>query len=398
MSPVFAIADDLTGAAEAAALGYRRGLRTLVVTGAIGQCAMGELVVYDTDSRLDAPDEAARKVRLTTRCLTSRVDPLVYKKTDSVLRGAVLAEVEAFAAELGRPRVLLVPANPGLGRTIRDGNYAIGGVPVHETAFAQDPSHPRTSCRVVEMLGPPRQLPVAVLPPGAPLPAGGVVVGEATTADDLARWAGCVDATTVAAGGSEFFGALLAHRGITPCIPAMEPPLGAPLLVVSGTTTPTSRAVLGRLCAAGVPVIPVPETLLTPARHDSVALHHWIETIEVALASRGLAVTIAPGKPAGDPAVAAMIREAFAAMAKRLHERRAFAHLVIEGGATAAAITQALGWYFLEVTNEWTPGVITLRPLAARDRQVTLKPGSYPWPAAWWDRLTARAASTPPAV
>jgi uncharacterized protein YgbK (DUF1537 family) len=58
--------------------------------------------------------------------------------------------------------------------------------------------------------------------------------------------------------------------------------------------------------------------------------------------------------------------------------------LVIEGGATAAAIVAALGWTAFDVEGNLAPGVVSMRPLAKTERgkrfRIVLKPGSYPWP------------------
>jgi uncharacterized protein YgbK (DUF1537 family) len=64
-----------------------------------------------------------------------------------------------------------------------------------------------------------------------------------------------------------------------------------------------------------------------------------------------------------------------------LHAAGAFRHLLIAGGATAAAVLRGLGWSRLKVVRVWGPGVVTLQPLAAPGFAVTLKPGSYPWPS-----------------
>jgi uncharacterized protein YgbK (DUF1537 family) len=51
--------------------------------------------------------------------------------------------------------------------------------------------------------------------------------------------------------------------------------------------------------------------------------------------------------------------------------------LIIEGGATAWATLQALGWTQFTIERQIAPGVIQMR--AGCGTMVTLKPGSYPW-------------------
>jgi uncharacterized protein YgbK (DUF1537 family) len=82
-----------------------------------------------------------------------------------------------------------------------------------------------------------------------------------------------------------------------------------------------------------------------------------------------------------DPFAPPVIALNFARLAWELRNAGAFRHLLIAGGATAASVLRALGWHRLEVVRFWGPGVVSLRPTAAPEFTITLKPGSYPWPA-----------------
>jgi uncharacterized protein YgbK (DUF1537 family) len=81
-----------------------------------------------------------------------------------------------------------------------------------------------------------------------------------------------------------------------------------------------------------------------------------------------------------DPLAPDIVARGFAELTKTLHDEAAFRHLVVAGGATAATVLHALRWNELHVARVWAPGVVSLRPTAAPDCIVTLKPGSYAWP------------------
>src|SRR3954471_8394078 len=120
------IADDLTGAAEIGAVGLRHGLRTeIIVTGK--PSGKADLLCVDTHSRSLSAREASQRVAKATRQLSAAGVQWIYKKTDSVLRGQVTAEIETILKELEFQRALFLPANPSLGRTIRDGKYFFQG-------------------------------------------------------------------------------------------------------------------------------------------------------------------------------------------------------------------------------------------------------------------------------
>jgi uncharacterized protein YgbK (DUF1537 family) len=99
-----------------------------------------------------------------------------------------------------------------------------------------------------------------------------------------------------------------------------------------------------------------------------------------ALRLRGGAAVAATSLTAKDPFAPAIISLNFARLASDLRDARAFRHLLIAGGATAASVLRALGWTRLEVVRVWAPGVVSLRPDSAPFLTVTMKPGSYPWP------------------
>jgi uncharacterized protein YgbK (DUF1537 family) len=116
------IADDLTGACDAAVQFANLGYSTLVVLdwSSIEDCD-AEVIAASTDSRRDMPEEAARKVERLAGILSRRQSPLIFKKIDSTLRGNVAAEIEASMKAFGCRTGVIAPAFPAMGRTVSDG-------------------------------------------------------------------------------------------------------------------------------------------------------------------------------------------------------------------------------------------------------------------------------------
>jgi len=231
---IVVIADDMTGAAELAGIGIRYGLKVTVCMEVpeLPVGGPGELLVIAMDTRsmkrLDVDDEMLRVIKAVLRLRPE----WVYKKTDSVLRGHVVSELTMMSGVMDVDRILLVPANPALGRTIKKGRYYINGVPIHETSFSNDPEFPVKHSRIREML----RVPVAVLPLGASLPDHEIIVGEVETVGDLYAWAGYVDKRTLPAGAAGFFEALLRKEGReTGAMKETVAEIRRPILFVSGT-------------------------------------------------------------------------------------------------------------------------------------------------------------------
>jgi uncharacterized protein YgbK (DUF1537 family) len=140
----FFLADDVSGALDAAAGFFLAGWPVRVVLSAEGwrDVKPGELVAFSTETRNAAPTHAAHVLTAALAAAQARGGRLVYKKIDSTLRGPVAAELAALLAARKEWRVLFAPANPRAGRTVRGGVLRVHGVPVHETAFARDPASP----------------------------------------------------------------------------------------------------------------------------------------------------------------------------------------------------------------------------------------------------------------
>jgi uncharacterized protein YgbK (DUF1537 family) len=136
---VLVLADDLTGALEAGAKLSGCGIPATVTTRLQWEAAQTPALVVDTETRHSTPAEAAAIVR---QALRQNAQQLIYKKTDSTLRGNIGAELDTMLSACRGSPLIYVPAYPKMGRTVRDGCLLVDGVPVHQTAFARDPLNP----------------------------------------------------------------------------------------------------------------------------------------------------------------------------------------------------------------------------------------------------------------
>ncbi len=151
---VVAIADDLTGALEIGAKFAAHGLAATVTTDlALGASAQSSVLVVDTETRhLPAEEAGTRAGQVAGRARDLDV-PLVYKKTDSTLRGNIAAEFRAIQELFPQRRIVYAPAYPDMGRTVKDGQLFVHGTLVHKTEFAHDRWSPVRDCRISSVLG-----------------------------------------------------------------------------------------------------------------------------------------------------------------------------------------------------------------------------------------------------
>ena len=355
---IVVLADDLSGAAELANAALRHGLSAEVQT-VFDPSAAGEVICFDTDGRSRSPVEAAEAARAAARQVAAAAPAWIYKKCDSVVRGHVRAEITAIMAATGHARALLIPANPSRGRVIRGGHLFVDELPLHRTAFALDPEHPRTTSRVADLLGGDLS---------------GILVPDVESAQDLARQAAAVDAATLPCGGVDFFEGLLARHGFLRAAPptalrsqdALGRPGGTLVICGSAVAWPQRRnqADARQVPAFGLPLRP-DEVVVALRRSQQVLIG-----IGTGPATAGAS----PGDLTGKLAQASV----------EILGQASVARVLLEGGATAAAVLRALGWSRLEAGETSAPGIGTLRPFGRGSPLLSIKPGSYDWPPELW--------------
>jgi D-threonate/D-erythronate kinase len=116
------LADDLTGACDAAAAFLRSGRSVRVWFGATVLFSAPETVqAFNTNSRSLSSHRATRAVSQAVEALGADPNSLFFKKVDSAARGPFAAEVLAAHRALRTRAVLLAPAFPTAGRTVREG-------------------------------------------------------------------------------------------------------------------------------------------------------------------------------------------------------------------------------------------------------------------------------------
>ena len=363
------IADDITGAAEIAGIAFARGAEVRLVCGSICGCdtATHPITVIATDTRSMSEAEAAAETKRISAAFGSpEGKKVIFKKTDSALRGHVVAELTALMEATGYKRAIYLPANPSKGRIIRNGIYYIKEVegekqevrevPLNETDFSFDPEFPARTSALRERF------------PDAE--AHNIIMPDAENEEDIRKVISTYnDGKTIFAGAADLFSAMIGMgcgrlkesiaKHPIPIIQAKNN-----ILILCGSTQ-------SKPLELGIPIAPMPQEIYDGGNDMSL----W-DTTAYDQEQHSLILTIPHTHRTGKE-VAVHLRTMMAEMTKQLVTRHCPNHLVIEGGATAWATLQALGWTEFTITAQLAPGVVQMR--ATNGVFVTLKPGSYPW-------------------
>jgi D-threonate/D-erythronate kinase len=375
--PWFILADDLTGAADSAIAFARRRVPARVVWGdSLPQVLPDAMVLaYDAATReLDAAHAALRHREVLQRFLHSPAR--LFKKIDSTLRGSPAEEIAAMLdvvlARQPATCVVMALAFPAMGRTVRDAQVRVHGVPLPFTEYWLENREPALAnllyllesaglrTRAIELATVRGDVDVlkSTLARGD---SGVVAVCDAETDEDLGRIA---EASLAIDRPGFFIGSAGLAHALAHCVSRAGVPRSSPhrcepstqgALVVVGSRSQASRAALAQVTTlANVERFSV-EPLLLGGDLQSTIHASLSDAIRNALKS-GTDVVVdiastASSKIAGNPHLVSALARLLGPAA------RDASALAATGGETAAALLTRLGANGIRLLDEIEPGI-----------------------------------------
>lgn len=380
---IVVIADDLTGATEIGGIGLRYNLKVEITNQINSPIEQGtELFIVNADTRSMPFEAAMEHLREMLNWIRQLHYSHLFKKIDSVLRGHVLTEINMQLAAMKAKRALLIPANPRLGRTIRDGKYYVHDQLIHKTDFYHDPEFPVKDADVLNMLQSKGE--VNVLTWEEKFPKTGIVLGETNTETDVKKWIKKKPEGTMLAGASSCFHVFLQH------ILKVDPKEKWGEEASFYNLKKISLYVCGSNFEASVQRVKDWQSKLEPVfyipvkRFDGIAFKQWllpwVKMVAAAISSQKKAIIAFENHAdVAEKPTAAHLRQMMANAVKSVVSEIAIEELIIEGGATAGAVLEQLQVSKLIPQEELAPGVIRCSTQKDPKIWITLKPGSYDW-------------------
>ena len=359
----FVIADDLSGAAEMAGIARQFGLSVKIISTSVHP-GIGEedVLVVNTETRNLPGSEAARTIRDVLKSFGKAGGVKLFKKTDSLLRGPVEAEILAILGSTSFTSALLVPANPSKGRRIRDEKYFIGAKPLDETEYRHDPEYPRTSSdiRTLMNIGSDRletqQIDWDHID-------GKILVPDLNSVEDISTLIEQkISPGMLLAGGADFFLELLSSKH-KPRIHDNGEPFVYPgnRCFIFGSYAETNSKALEFLKHRGYEINTIVGKSLPGIKAGRVVLKLQDQFVE-------------------EPDRRDFLLEELSRIASVLAEAQEEpVHFLVTGGRTASLFCRKMGWDQLLVKGMHEDGVVTLIP-SGSEHLITVKPGSYNWP------------------
>ena len=405
--------DDFTGAGDAAAYIQKAGLHTVLVTGVPAEDFIlpegVEAVVVALKIRTVPAADAVCAAQAACGWLTRQGALHLYYKYcstfDSTDEGNIGPIIDALLESYTQQTVVLCPALPVNGRTVRNGHLYVNGVPLDETHMRHHPLTPMRSSYIPMLMGKQGQYECILL-------AGEEIAGDTTAlrAVVAARTAGhrhaylvpdCVtesDAAHIArqfhgdrllTGGSGVLTALCRYYGGTSGVPRTvhcpltQPPKGR-TLILAGSCSAATLAQIAQFRRDGGAALQVrPDRLFADGADTARAYGQiWAEvrdctedavlvyTSDAPAAVRRMQETYGRGE------VSARLEGLMADLAVRA-AAEGWRKIVVAGGETSGAVAEALHAKAYRVGAEIAPGVPVLAPLDREDMRLVLKSGNF---------------------
>lgn len=368
---IIVIADDITGAAEIAGIALKHGCDTLLTTNCVMPDNKPDVLVFATDTRSMVEKEACGTVREITKNIRRNEDVTVFKKTDSVLRGHVVSEIDAIIETLNYDNAILLPQNPSKGRIIKNGTYYIGGQLLSDTDFNKDPEFPAVSADVMQLLD--NEVVHLSLNGTTANHDKNIFIADAENDKEIGIQLEKASEHTLLAGGADFFTSLLRikYNKTVGQEKHEHPDFGGRTVIICGSTQ--SKDISKEPFIRQMKAV---ETIMPDDVFEGSPADNWIREIK-RIYEKNTSVIIKIGnKRNGGKDYAIRLKSVMADMVLSIVKQASPNLLIIEGGATAYSILNRMNWNLFKLKKEYAPGVVGM---TYECTEIILKPGSYSW-------------------
>lgn len=410
------IADDFTGATDLAGLLARSGVPVSLRIGVPEEAPTNPAAfeVIALKCRTSPMDEAVAETRKALAWLKSAGATRFFWKYcstfDSTPEGNIGPVAEALMADIGTHQTIYCPAFPENGRSIFMGNLFVGEQPLAESPMKDHPLTPMRDSNLMRLLAPQVKGSVglvnrlivaqgadAIRARLAQLQADGVahVVVDAVADADLFTIAEACQDMPLLTGGSAIampLPALFTKRQSSESVKQSQMrPATDKAIILSGSSSAMTRQQVARYAATR------PSLRLDPidlALNGSNAALAWLAEQDLTQAPL-IYATAEPLQVAevqnklGRAKAGEIVEQALAAFAVAARDLGA-GRIVVAGGETSGAVTQALGVTRLDVGFEIAPGVPwNFAQSGGKLVALALKSGNFGGPAFFDDALNA---------
>lgn len=431
------IADDFTGASDAASFFVKGGMQTVLYSGVPAEARRDqdcEAIVIALKTRTQEKSAAVDETLRAARWLKNQGAGQLYIKYcstfDSTPEGNIGPILDALLEEYDVPYTVLCPALPVNGRVVRGGRLYVNGVPLHESPMKDHPLTPMWDSDLAALMEPQSRyscVKIAREQYAAEqeriwemLKAYGethdhfYVIPDYETDADAAAIAELFGSLPVLSGGSgiltelagrcggsqdgEMHGLEMNSQGMhghgmhskeiqSEEIQSEEIQSNRTVtgrkngsgLLLAGSCSEMTRKQIACAMEHGVAAVKIQPLELLSGRQSVESLWEFIERNpgkDVLLYSSDAPEQVREIQETGKEQVAALLEQTIAALAKRAVEA-GYTRIIVAGGETSGAVTRALEFDSYLIGESVAPGVPVMIPRNRREIRLVLKSGNF---------------------
>ena len=393
------VADDFTGASDAASFLRKRGLSTVLYTGVpldrAAPVPCDAVVVALKTRSVESETAKAESLDAMDWLLEAGAEQLYLKYCstfDSTPRGNIGPVMDAALERLGLRYSLLCPALPVNGRTVVGGRLYVNGVPLAESGMRNHPLNPMWASDIAELMAEQSRFPC-------------FNVSLEELEGGWERFTGRLAALCAAhehfylvpdyyedghaeliysrfgeskllSGGSGLLGNGLLKGEAGAGQAGDTQPAGSTLLL-SGSCSEATLAQLERYRAQGGRMIRVDPLKAIDGEQTAESIWRDAERYPEVMIFSSADKTTVSAMPEAVRSLAPGVLEALMGELAARAVAAGFTQIIVAGGETSGAVTKALGYGSYIIGDSIAPGVPVMMPVDNKKLRLVLKSGNF---------------------
>lgn len=381
------IADDFTGASDAASFLQKAGLKVVLINGIPRNpiCIESyDAIVMALKTRTMAVKEAVDQSIDAVKWLKSVGATHFYSKYcstfDSTKEGNIGPIADAIMEYLDVEYTLLCPALPVNGRKVKEGLLYVNGVLLSDSPMKNHPLTPMTDSSIKNLME--MQSSYKAYNIGKDFKAANChdeeehyyLIPDCENEDDLRNIIKTFGQLKFLTGGSgllEFWGEELFGKTVES--------KRTPGIILAGSCSKATLDQIKAYIEGGNPsykIDPIKLLKNNEIKQDVINLIEANSEHYVLVYSSDTADKVKEIQKSGKERIAALIEELLSDLAVEMVDR-GYRNIIVAGGETSGAVTQKLGYSSFEIGESVAPGVPVMKPVDNKEIRLVLKSGNF---------------------
>lgn len=397
------IADDFTGASDAASFLVKGGMQTILFNGVPQEQELAEscqAIVIALKTRTQETSSAVEDTLRAARWLKHQGARQIYIKYcstfDSTPQGNIGPIMDAMLEEFQVPYTILCPALPVNGRIVRQGHLYVNGVPLHESPMKNHPLTPMWDSSIAGLMEPQSRYSCINITKDDYLRARisieqqiqeygqthrhFYIVPDYTQNDDAATIVRLFGSLPVLSGGSGILTELARQYAQTDTERAfVSTSTEGSGILLAGSCSEMTRRQIAYAQSHDVISLQIQPLALLSGEQTPDELWAFLEANrgkQILLYSSDTPDNVRKIQESGREKIAELLEQTTAALARQAVET-GYTRIIVAGGETSGAVTKALGFDSYIIGESVAPGVPVMIPRSSRQVRLVLKSGNF---------------------